>query len=124
MPSRSRHKPIISYNFGAGLHERVVKTERIALATAVTCGMFVTLLFVFCPQYLVGLFIDPTVPAARIAIAGFPPFSAASVFFSILNLTAVVTSRVSKRIRPATIFRLLLRGFFFLVPSFFFLPKI
>lgn len=115
-------QPIISYNFGAGLHERVVKTERIALATAVTCGMFVTLLFVFCPQYLVGLFIDPTVPAARIAIAGFPPFSAAFVFF-ILNLTAVGYFQSVERIRPATIFALL-RGFFFLVPSFFFLPKI
>ena len=69
-----------------------------------------------------GLFIDPTVPAARIAIAGFPPFSAAFVFF-ILNLTAVGYFQSVERIRPATIFALL-RGFFFLVPSFFFLPKI
>lgn len=115
-------QPIISYNFGAGLHNRVAATERIALLTAIACGTVVTLLFTYCPQYLVGLFIDPTVPAARIAINGFPLFSTAFVFF-ILNLTAVGYYQSVERIRPATAFALL-RGMLFLVPSFVLLPKV
>lgn len=43
-------QPIISYNFGAGLHNRVAATERIALLTAIACGTVVTLLFTYCPQ--------------------------------------------------------------------------
>ena len=93
----------------------------IALLTAVVCGVAVTLLFALCPQYLVGLFIDPAVPAAQIAVDGFPLFSAAFVFF-ILNLTAVGYYQSVERIRPATAFALL-RGAIFLVPSFLLLPE-
>ena len=113
-------QPIISYNFGAGLHGRVAATERIALLTAVVCGAAVTLLFVYCPEWLVGLFVDPTVAAARIAIDGFPLVSAAFVCF-ILNLTAIGYYQSVERIRPATAFALL-RGMIFLVPSFILLP--
>ena len=114
-------QPIISYNFGAGLHGRVAATERIALLTAVVCGAAVTLLFVYCPEWLVGLFVDPTVAAARIAIDGFPLVSAAFVCF-ILNLTAIGYYQSVERIRPATAFALL-RGMIFLVPSFILLPR-
>ena len=115
-------QPIISYNFGAGLHSRVASTERIALLTAVVCGTIVTLLFVYCPEWLVGLFVDRTVPAARIAIDGFPLVSAAFVCF-ILNLTAIGYYQSVERIRPATTFALL-RGMIFLVPSFILLPRV
>lgn len=114
-------QPIVSYNFGAGLYGRAAATERIALLTALVCGTVVTLLFVCCPQLLVGLFIDSAVPAARMAVAGFPLFSAAFVFF-ILNLTAIGYFQSVERVRPATAFALL-RGLVFLVPSFIFLPK-
>ena len=114
-------QPIISYNFGAGLHNRVAATERIALFTAMACGAVVTLLFTYCPKYLVGLFIDTAVPAAQIAINGFPLFSTAFVFF-ILNLTAVGYYQSVERIQPATAFALL-RGMLFLIPSFILLPK-
>lgn len=115
-------QPIISYNFGAGLHGRVAATERIALFTAVVCGAAVTLLFTCCPRYLVGLFIDPAVPAARIAITGFPLFSVAFIFF-IMNLTAVGYYQSVERVRPATTFALF-RGVVFLVPSFLLLPGV
>ena len=82
-------QPIISYNFGARLHGRVAATERIALLTAVVCGAAVTLFFVYCPEWLVGLFVNPTVPAAQIAIEGFPHVFAAFVCF-ILNLTTKI----------------------------------
>lgn len=114
-------QPIISYNFGAGLYQRVAKTERVALLTAVMCGAAVTLLFTCCPRYMVGLFIDSAVPAAQIAIEGFPLFSTAFVFF-ILNLTAIGYYQSVERVYPATVFALL-RGMVFLVPAFLWLPE-
>jgi len=113
-------QPIISYNFGLGAYVRVHATERIALATSVGCGLFVTLLFTFCPHWLVGLFISTANPSAQIAIEGFPLFSAAFVFF-IINLCAIGYFQSVERLRPATVFAFL-RGFILLVPSFILLP--
>lgn len=39
-------QPIISYNFGAGVRERVIEAAQIALATAVVCGAAVTAVFI------------------------------------------------------------------------------
>lgn len=114
-------QPIISYNFGAGNMGRVVSAGRIALSTAVGCGVLVTTAFLLCPEVLVGFFLDPDEAAARIAIGGFPLFAAGFVCF-IANLTVIGYYQSLKRMRPATVFALL-RGFVLLVPSFLLLPK-
>ena len=77
----------------------------------------------FCvfPHILVGLFISPDNPAARIAIAGYPYFSAAFIFF-IFNLTVIGYYQSVERVRQATVLALF-RGFIFLIPSFILLPK-
>lgn len=113
-------QPIISYNFGLGSAARVHATERIALATSIGCGVVVSLLFTFCPHWLVSLFISTDNPAAQMAIGGFPLFSVAFVFF-IVNLCAIGYFQSVERLRPATAFALL-RGFVLLVPSFVFMP--
>mgnify|MGYP002596007577 FL=1 len=115
-------QPIISYNFGLGYRKRVTEAVRIALLTAVLCGVVVTVVFVACPDFLVGLFIDKDNVAARIAIEGFPYFAIGFVCF-IFNLTAVGYYQSVERARPATRFALL-RGFIFLIPSFLILPDL
>ena len=115
-------QPIISYNFGLGRRDRVADTERVALLTALVCGVLVTAVFVLLPGGLVGLFLPGDNPAARIAIEGFPLFAAAFAFF-ILNLTVIGYYQSVERMRPATLFALL-RGCVFLVPSFLLLPKV
>ena len=75
-------QPIISYNFGAGASGRVIQARRIALATAVVCGMTAMGLFVCCPRILVGFFLDTDTPAALIAIEGVPLFASGFVFSS------------------------------------------
>lgn len=114
-------QPIISYNFGLGYRSRVVATERIALLTSVVSGGIIMAAFTLFPHILVGLFISPDNPAARIAIAGYPYFSAAFIFF-ILNLTVIGYYQSVERVKPAT-FLALLRGFIFLIPSFILLPQ-
>lgn len=113
---------IISYNFGLGYQDRVTGTERIALLTAVVCGAVVTLVFTVYPDLLVGLFVNPENEAARIAINGFPYFSAGFVCF-VVNIAAVGYFQSIERIRPAIVFASL-RGAVFLIPSFILLPEL
>lgn len=114
-------QPIISYNFGLGRGDRVSATERIALFTSVACGLVITAAFTLFPNVLVGLFISTDNPAARLAIDGFPYFSTAFVFF-ILNLSVIGYYQSIEMVKPATVLALL-RGFIFLVPSFYLLPR-
>ena len=81
-------QPIISYNFGLGYKERVMTAERIALLTAVVCGVVATVAFTVYPYLLVGLFISLDSEAAKIAIHGFPYFASGFVFF-IVNIAVV-----------------------------------
>lgn len=115
-------QPIISYNFGMGNHARVVSTGRIALLTAVICGTIVMLVFVFCPDKMVGLFLDGDNAAAQIAIEGFPYFATGFICF-IVNLAVIGYYQSLERIKPATAFAFL-RGFLFLILSFLFLPQL
>ncbi len=113
-------QPIISYNYGLGQRKRVREAEQIAAATAITSGIIVTLLFVFCPKLLVGLFVSLQSAPAQIAVDGFPVYAIGFVAF-VLNLTFVGYFQSIERIAPATAFAIL-RGCVFLIPSFLLLP--
>ena len=115
-------QPIISYNFGMGLWTRVRQTLRVAIATAVVCGLVVTGVFAAAPQLLTGLFISLDTNAARIAVGGLPLFAMAFVFY-VVNLTCIGYFQSVERVKPAMTFALL-RGFVYLVPSFLILPGI
>ncbi len=114
-------QPIISYNYGLGYHKRVVATEKLAIVSAIGCGMIVTAAFIFFPHALTGLFLNGTNPSAQIAVKGFPLFSAAFVFF-IFNLTAIGYYQSVEKVMPSIVFALL-RGIIFLVPSFLLMPR-
>lgn len=115
-------QPIVSFNFGQQLYDRTHAALRISIATAVMCGLLVMMVFVFAPHLLVGLFVDPSSGAARVAIEGFPWFSLAFVCF-IVNLSVIGYYQSIERMMPATIFALM-RGAIYLVPSFWVTPLI
>lgn len=114
-------QPIISYNYGGNDYRRVADTERVALRTALLCGVIVTFVFAVFPKFLTTLFIDPATAAGVITAEGLPYFAAGFIFF-IVNLTAIGYFQSIERVKPATAFALL-RGFVFLIPSFILLPK-
>lgn len=115
-------QPIISYNFGAGVRERVLEAVRIALATAVVCGAAAMAVFVSNPRLLVGLFLDPATHAARIAIVGLPWFALGFICF-VVNLTVIGYYQSLERIGIASVYAIL-RGFVFLLPSFLWMPRL
>lgn len=113
-------QPIISYNYGLGLADRVRGTETLAIKTALGFGIVVTAGFVAFPQGMVGLFLDTHTEAARLAIEGLPMFAACIIFF-IFNVTAIGYFQSVERVAPSVWFALM-RGIIFLVPSFVLLP--
>lgn len=115
-------QPILSYNYGMNLTARVVRTERLALRTALLCGVAVTAIFYFFPDWLVGLFLPLENEAAQIAVGGLPLFSLGFICF-IVNLTAIGYFQSLERIAAATTFALL-RGLLILVPAFCLLPLV
>lgn len=115
-------QPIISFNYGSGSKSRVVATERLAIMSALVCGLIVTAAFALASGPMVRLFLDGSSLSARIAVDGFPLFSAAFIFF-IFNLTAIGYFQSVEKVMPAIVFALL-RGAIFLVPSFLIMPGI
>ncbi|MDE6310611.1 MAG: MATE family efflux transporter [Muribaculaceae bacterium] len=113
-------QPIISYNYGLGSKSRVVATERLAILSAVACGLIVTMAFTLFPSGMVRLFLSGDSPSAAFAAEGFPLFSLAFVFF-IFNLTAIGYFQSIEKVVPSIVFALL-RGVIFLVPSFLLMP--
>ncbi len=115
-------QPIVSFNYGAGDQRRVSKTLRVALVTAVACGLVVSTAFIWFPTQLVALFVSSKEAAFPLAVEGFPYIATAFVFF-IVNLTCIGYFQSVERVRPAMTFALL-RGVVFLVPSFVLLPMV
>lgn len=98
----------------------IAQARKLLLWTSALFGVAVALLFIFIPRGLVGLFIDLSSPAARIAVAGFPYFASGIIFF-ILNVAIIGYYQSIERVRKATLL-VFLRGLLFLLPSFLLLP--
>lgn len=73
-------QPILSYNFGAGDTMRVRSAFRLALGTAVTCGLVFFALTALFNHQIVAMFIDRSYPAYDIAVAGLPLFASGFIF--------------------------------------------
>lgn len=113
-------QPIISYNYGISRWAHVRMARTLLLKVSIAFGVAVTMLFLFQPTPLVGLFVDTKSNAAEIAIAGLPYFSI-GVLFYIINIAVTGYYQSIKNIRMATIY-VFLRGAVFLIPAFVLLP--
>lgn len=115
-------QPIISYNYGIERWDRVDRVRRMLFTTSFIVGAIVTLLFLFVPEWLVGLFVDVNSTAAVIAIEGFPYYAAGIIFF-ILNVAIIGYYQSIERVGRAMLITAL-RGLIFIVPAFMLLPSL
>ncbi len=113
-------QPILSYNFGAGDAMRVRSAFRLALGTAVTCGLVFFALTALFNHQIVAMFIDRSYPAYDIAVAGLPLFASGFIFFAV-NIVSIGYFQSVERARPAMMITVL-RGFVFMVLCLFGLP--
>lgn len=115
-------QPIISYNYGANLNRRVGKALRVAMATAVMCGLIISAGVWLGAPAIVSAFLRPGAEACEIAVRGLPLFGTCAAFFAV-NVTFIGYYQSVERPMPSTIFALL-RGIIFLIPSFLILPRL
>lgn len=114
-------QPIISFNYGAHQQERVSRTLRLSLFTAVICGLSVTLCLWLGATGIVSLFLNPDENAYHLAVEGLPLFALCAVFFAV-NITFIgYYQSIEKTIIP--IVYTLLRGVLFIVAWFILLPQ-
>lgn len=115
-------QPIISYNYGAHNEARVVSALKVAMLTAVICGITVATLITLGDRLIVGAFLSSDVPAYTLACQGLPLFALCAVFFSV-NITFIGYYQSIEDAGLSTLYTLL-RGIIFLVPAFMLLPYI
>lgn len=113
-------QPIISYNYGAHHNKRIIRALKIALLTAVLCGVIVTGILCFGDKFIVGAFLSSDEPAFALACHGLPLFAVCAVFFAV-NITFIGYYQSIEDAWKSTLYTLL-RGIVFLVPSFLILP--
>ena len=114
--------PIVSYNHGLNDRGRIRTTRNLSLWLAAGSGIVITVLGVLFTPALAGFFIEPGLPAWRIAVEGFPWYSLSFVLFT-LNVVSIGYCQSIGRPRPAIVF-MLLRGFIIIIPTFILLPDI
>ena len=113
-------QPIISYNFGANLPERVHEALRLSIRTALFCGCCFFIMTAMCSQHIVSLFIDSSYETFDIAVKGIPYFAIGYIFFA-FNMVGIGYYQSIERAKRATIITLL-RGIAFMLIGFFVLP--
>lgn len=111
--------PIVGYNFGAGLMERVSKIIKLSMVSATTIAfMIFSCIMIFTP-HIVSIFtndselIRETVPALRMAFLATPLIA--------INLLGSAYFQAIGRAKPALILALSKQGFL-LIPLIFLLP--
>lgn len=113
-------QPILSYNYGAAQPKRVRSAFRLALWTAVTCGVVAFLVTECFTEAIVGMFVDQGCAAYDIAVHGLPLFASGFVCFGV-NIVSIGYFQSVERDRPAMAVTLL-RGFILVLLCFWLLP--
>lgn len=113
-------QPIISYNFGLQDNERVNRTFRLSMTTALICGLGFFLFTLLLNVPLVSLFIEKDNSAFPIATAGLPYFAFGYIFFA-FNIVGIGYFQSIEQARRATVITLM-RGVVFMLIGFGLLP--
>ena len=100
--------------------DRVARTLKVALFTALVCGVAVAAGLAIGSKGIVLAFLSPSEPAFGIASHGLPFFALCSIFFA-LNITFIGYYQSLEKAGISIVYTLL-RGIVLLVPSFLFLP--
>ena len=115
-------QPIISYNYGAGQGLRVSRTLRVALVTAIVCGVVIAAGMWLGSWILAGIFIDSADAAYDIATAGLPLLGLCALPFA-LNITFIGYYQSCEQAVRSIVY-MLLRGIVFMLPGFVLLPRL
>ena len=115
-------QPIISYNYGANLHDRVQKTFKLTLIYAICFSVVITICVILFTPSMVALFLDKSYPAYAIASQGMPYFAIGYLFFA-LNMMYMGYFQSIEDYKTANYISVL-RGYLLLLACFYIMPKL
>lgn len=115
-------QPMISNNYGAGRMDRVRQSLRIALVTAVVCGVIISVVMWVGSGLLSGIFLNSEEAAYDMARNGLPLLGLCALPFAV-NIAFIGYYQSCEKSVRAIIF-MMLRGIVFMVPGFIFLPEL
>ena len=115
-------QPIISYNYGAGKPDRVLKAFRLALVTAFGFGAAAFLLALFFSDFISSMFIEEGTKAYLYGVKGLPLFASGFVFFGV-NMVCIGYFQSVERELPANIITIV-RGYVLVLLCFWLMPQV
>jgi Na+-driven multidrug efflux pump len=115
-------QPIISFNYGSGAKHRVKMAFSLSVKVALACGIVICLLTAAFSRQIVSLFIAEDFSAFAIASKGFPLFALGFIPFAV-NIVTISYLQSVELTKKATV-HTILRGFVFMVVSFFALSRL
>ncbi|MFI3286782.1 MAG: MATE family efflux transporter [Rikenellaceae bacterium] len=115
-------QPIISYNYGAGLTDRVRKSFRLTILYGVGFAGVITAAVIFFAPKMVGFFLDSSYPAYDIASYGMPLFATGYIFFA-LNMMFMGYYQSIEEYKTANVISVL-RGYVLLIALFLAMPAV
>lgn len=113
-------QPIISYNYGVSYFPRVHSAFKIALKTAVICGVLFFVATSVLSVPITSLFINSDDAAYNISVSGLPLFAAGMIPFAI-NIISIGYFQSVERVKSA-MFVTIMRGFVFIIGAFLTVP--
>lgn len=113
-------QPIISYNYGASYLPRVHSAFKIALKTAVICGVLFFVGTTLLSAPITSMFIDSGDAAYPISVSGLPLFATGMIPFAV-NVISIGYFQSIKRVKCAMVVTVL-RGFVFIIGAFLVVP--
>lgn len=115
-------QPIISYNYGAGKNERVLKAFKLALITAFAFGTAAFLLALFFSDFVSMMFVGEGTTAYEYGVKGLPLFALGFMFFGV-NMVCIGYFQSVEKELPANIITIV-RGYVLVLLCFFIMPRI
>lgn len=107
-------QPIVSFHYGANLTERLQECLQLAIRTAITLGSIVTILIIFCGEYIVNIFDIQSPELLRITITGMSLFFLQYVFLGYNIVYGEYFQSISQTKKSFWI--ILSRGLLFVLP--------
>ncbi|MDE6498543.1 MAG: MATE family efflux transporter [Muribaculaceae bacterium] len=115
-------QPIISFNYGARKGRRVAAALKLALVTALACGVAVSAGLWAGAPWMVSMFLNPGQEAFDLAVKGLPIFATCSIFFAV-NVTFIGYYQSIEHAATSITYTLL-RGVVLMIPSFILMPDL
>lgn len=114
-------QPILGFNYGAKMYERVKKTFKIVLVSTVTIGIISTLIFELCPQIVIRMFGTESDLYMEFAVLTFRIFLMLVTFTCTIKMISIFFQAVGEPVKAGIVS--LLRDIVCFVPLVIILPN-